>query len=329
MLTCISRLERRNSPYSPKPALLTRTSTCSPAPSVASKICCGAWDRVRSATITCAWTPLLVRSRSASRSSRSRRRAVSTRFTPASASSTAIASPIPALAPVTTAHLPCHALRTIADAIAYLLLMIVRGAGEFLAHPLGKGIHLLFTAKKVLDQLRARFGSARLENGLPVAHCRRSLQQIGAIELAEEIERNHLVEHVGVVIRCVADQVGEAGIHAIAVNPLVGQHALVALLEHGIRIQLLGRPVVHVEGVAGVEELGAHAIGSSKGAGPIHPFDQSLRDRLARLVVAGEGREKFGVVEKLFQHLRGHFDKVAFGRNAAHARPFLTAAENG
>src|SRR6202167_5170745 len=305
MLTCISRLERRNSPYSPKPALLTRTSTCSPAPSVASKICCGAWDRVRSATITCAWTPLRVRSRSASWSSRSRRRAVSTRFTPAPASSTAIASPIPALAPVTTAHLPCHALRRIAEAIACLLLIIVGGAGEFLAHPLSKGIHLLFTTEKILDQLRARFGSTWLENGLAVAHRRRPLEQIGAIELAEEIERNHLVEHVGVVVRCVANEMGKAGVHAIAVNPLVGQHALVALLEHRIRIQFLGRPVVHIEGITGIEELGAHSISSAKGAGPIHPFDQGLRDRLARLVVAGEGREKPGVVEDLFQHLRG------------------------
>ena len=86
---------------------------------------------------------------------------------------------------------------------------------------------------------------------------------------------------------------------------------------------------MHIEGVAGVEELGAHSIGSAKGAGPIHPFDQSLRDRLARLVVAGKGCEKLGVVEELFQHLRGHFDKVAFGGDAAHARPFLMAAENG
>jgi hypothetical protein len=35
-------------------------------------------------------------------------------------------------------------------------LMIGRGAGEFFPYPLGKGVHLLFAAKKVLDQLRAR-----------------------------------------------------------------------------------------------------------------------------------------------------------------------------
>jgi hypothetical protein len=34
-------------------------------------------------------------------------------------------------------------------------------------------------------------------------------------------------------------------------------------------------------------------------------------------------------VEELFQHLRGHFDKVAFGGDAAHTRPRLLAAENG
>ena len=34
-------------------------------------------------------------------------------------------------------------------------------------------------------------------------------------------------------------------------------------------------------------------------------------------------------MEELLQHLRGHFDKVAFGCDAAHARPLLVAAENG
>src|SRR5580692_2907714 len=88
-----------------------------------------------------------------------------------------------------------------------LPLMIGGGAGEFLAHPLGKGLHLFLPAEKILDQLGARLRSARLENGLPVAHRRRSLEQIGVVELAEEVERNHLVEHVGVVVRGVTDEV--------------------------------------------------------------------------------------------------------------------------
>src|SRR5271170_2241107 len=250
MLTCTSRLERRNSPYSPKPALLTRTSTCSPAPTVASKICCGAWGRVRSATITCVWTPLRVRSRSANRSRRSRRRAVRTRFTPAWANSTAIASPIPALAPVTNAHLPCHALRRVADAIASLP---GRSAGKLLANPRGKRIHSLFAAEKFLDQLRAWLGSAGLENGLPVAHRGWSVEQIGRIELAEEIEGDHLVEHVSVVVRRVANEVGEARVHAIALDPLVRHHALVAFFEQLVGIQIFRRLVVHVERITGVE----------------------------------------------------------------------------
>src|SRR5579863_689576 len=120
------------------------------------------------------------RSRSASRSSRSRRRAVSTRLTPAAANSTAIASPMPALAPVTTAHLPCHALRRMADGIAFLSR---RGAGELLADPLGKGVHPLFATEKVLDQLGSGLGSTGLENRRPVAHRGRSVEQISAIEL--------------------------------------------------------------------------------------------------------------------------------------------------
>src|ERR1700735_1555566 len=108
-----------------------------------------------------------VRSRPASASSRSRRRAVSTRFTPASANSTAMASPMPALAPVTRAHFPCHALRSIADAIVFLswrgASLPYRGAGEFLTNPLSKGIHLLFAAEKILDELGAGLGAAGLE----------------------------------------------------------------------------------------------------------------------------------------------------------------------
>src|ERR1700728_2469063 len=115
-----------------------------------------------------------VPSRSASRSRRSRRRAVSTRFTPAWANSTAIASPIPALAPVTSAHSPCHALRRVADAIASLPR---RGAGKLFANPGGKRFHPLFATQKLLDQLRAWLGSAWLENRLPVAHRGWSVEQ--------------------------------------------------------------------------------------------------------------------------------------------------------
>src|SRR5580658_8924315 len=126
-----------------------------------------------------------VRSRSASRSRRSRRRAVRTRFTPAWANSTATASPIPALAPVTSAHLPCHALRRVADAIASLPR---RDAGKLLAHPGGKRVHPLFASQKLLDQLRAWPGPAWLENGLPVAHRGWPVEQVCGVELAKEIQ---------------------------------------------------------------------------------------------------------------------------------------------
>ena len=47
---------------------------------------------------------------------------------------------------------------------------------------------------------------------------------------------------------------------------------------------------MHVERVAGVEELGAHAVGSSESARAIHAFHQRRRDGLTCLVVAGERR---------------------------------------
>src|ERR1700742_1180122 len=166
-------------------------------------------------------------SRSANWSRRSRRRAVNTRFTPAWANSTAIASPIPALAPVTNAHLPCHALRSMADAIASL----PGRSGELFAHPRGKRIHRLLATEKLLDQLSAWPGPAGLKNGLAVAHRGWPVEQVGRIELAEEIEGNHFVEHVSVVVRRVANQVSEARVHSIAVHPLVGHHALVAFFE--------------------------------------------------------------------------------------------------
>src|ERR1700757_4480438 len=52
--------------------------------------------------------PCFFRKSSATSCNRSRRRAVSTRCVPPAASSSASATPIPALAPVTSAHLPFH-----------------------------------------------------------------------------------------------------------------------------------------------------------------------------------------------------------------------------
>src|SRR5579859_262516 len=73
-------------------------------------ISCGASRLAKSAATTCVWMPCFFRRPSAISCKRSSRRAVSTRCVPPAASSSARATPIPALAPVTSAHLPFHSL---------------------------------------------------------------------------------------------------------------------------------------------------------------------------------------------------------------------------
>ena len=57
-------------------------------------------------------------------------------------------------------------------------------------------------------------------------------------------------------------------------------------------------------------------------------FDGLVGDGFACLVVLCEGAEEVGVLEELFEHLRGDFDEVAFGGDAALAGPALAAAED-
>src|SRR5260370_4291976 len=76
--------------------------------SVNAKCCWGVSVFAKSAANT-STRPLCAADRScANCSSRSLRRAVSTRFVPPAANSRANATPIPALAPVTSAHFPAH-----------------------------------------------------------------------------------------------------------------------------------------------------------------------------------------------------------------------------
>src|SRR5207248_5758204 len=98
-----------NSPYLPKPALLMSRSIAIPLSCVKAKIFSGAAGSAKSAENTCVFISWVAVSRCASASRRSLRRAVSKRLVPPLASSSARATPIPALAPVTSAHLPNHA----------------------------------------------------------------------------------------------------------------------------------------------------------------------------------------------------------------------------
>ena len=54
----------------------------------------------------------------------------------------------------------------------------------------------------------------------------------------------------------------------------------------------------------------------------------ATRDCFAGLVVLAEGLQDRGVVEHLFEHLRGRLDEVSFDVEAACAGPLALAAED-
>ena len=97
-----------NSPCAPKPALLISRSMWIFFSRVKARISSGAAGSARSATKISARILRVVERTLARSSRRSRRRAVRTRFVPPAANSSARALPMPALAPVTRAHFPCH-----------------------------------------------------------------------------------------------------------------------------------------------------------------------------------------------------------------------------
>src|ERR1700730_5789981 len=88
---------------------------------VKARISAGAVERARSATKTSARILRVVDRALAKSSRRSRRRAVRTRFAPPAANASARALPMPALAPVTKAHFPCHASIDLAKSLRLLL----------------------------------------------------------------------------------------------------------------------------------------------------------------------------------------------------------------
>src|SRR5947209_2077467 len=92
-------------PSSMTPALLTRVSSRPKCATVSATTARARCSSVTSASSTSA-SPPAARMRAASASSRSRRRATSATCAPCAASATAVASPIPELAPVTSATVP-------------------------------------------------------------------------------------------------------------------------------------------------------------------------------------------------------------------------------
>src|SRR5579883_2832660 len=268
-----------------------RISIGRPASSVAESNCCGADGSARSAPMARTSIPYLSRSFVARDSSRSTRRAVRTRFAPAAANCSAMARPIPALAPVTNAHLLCTCCRRNFDGCMMLLYCRRHRLLEFFADPAGEGFEALLASEELLHDVLSRKRAAGLKYSFPVFPCNRVFQQICPVELIEEVERDHLVIQIRVVIRRISRQMREAGVHAVAVDPCIRQEFRVIGLQQNVQIQRFRIEIMRIERITGVKELRPHPVCAPKGPGPVHFFHQFRRYRLAYLVMSGEGRQ--------------------------------------
>src|ERR1700682_4671535 len=98
---------------------------------------------------------------------------------------------------------------------------------ELLIQPIAKRRKLLIPPQEILHHLPPRPRSALLDHRLAILRRRIAVQQIRRVKLPKEVQRNHLVIRVGVIVRRIAHQVAKAGIHAIALNPLPRLQALI------------------------------------------------------------------------------------------------------
>ena len=97
--------------------------------------------------------------------------------------------------------------------------------------------------RKSADEVAGGLAASGFEDGAAVAHGGGAGDEVGGaggFELLEELERHHLVVEVGVVVRRVADEVGEGRVHAVAVDKLVAGEAVVALAEQRVEIEIRG-----------------------------------------------------------------------------------------
>ena len=98
---------------------------------------------------------------------------------------------------------------------------------------------------------------------------------------------------------------------------------------YALEFEAGGILIVQIERERGVVELRTHPVGAAEGSGQFHLPDGLRGKRLAGLIVPGECLQQLLVAEKLFQHLRGHFDEVAFGGKAGESRPLGLSAQDG
>src|SRR5579863_9192589 len=120
----------------------------------------------------------------------------------------------------------------------------------------------------------------------------------------------------------------EAGIHPIAIEPRPGLQLLVETLRDFIEIELRWILVVKIQRESCVVKLGTNPIRTTKGTRALHfPNSPSGQD-LSGLVMLRECLEQLFVPEELLEHLRGHFDEIAFGGESGKAGPSGATAEN-
>ena|SRR5579871_5242779 len=75
---------------------------------------------------------------------------------------------------------------------------------ELLIHPLLEGVEILRTPEERLHQVRPRLRPARLYYRPPISHGGLSAEQIRPVKLAEKIQGDDLVQHIGVIVRRVS-----------------------------------------------------------------------------------------------------------------------------
>src|SRR6185312_2578401 len=188
--------------------------------------------------------------------------------------------------------------------ILFLASIVHGGRGlEFFADPVGERVGGLASPQKLLHDFFARLGAAGVEDGSTVLHGCGVVEKVGLRELCEEVERDDLVIHIGVVVRGVSDQVREGGIHAVALNPLIRKEARIKLLKQIIEIERSRIVGVGAERAGGVVELGADSVGASKGGSAVHFQDKVSGNGLVRFVVMGEGSQQPRIAEEFFERL--------------------------
>src|SRR6201999_1031786 len=118
---------------------------------------------------------------------------------------------------------------------------------KFATYPRSQSFHAGLAAEEVLHDVLGGLGASGLEDDVAIALCYGTGEELVAglvCELSEELQRDDLVVEIGVVVRGVADEVGEGGVHAVAVYEFVLREAVVAFAKEGVEVELGGAAIV-------------------------------------------------------------------------------------